>query len=101
MFSKVRLKVPYVYRHEVFVFKFLVLMYSPTAHDQSMSAGLNHGEDYHRLGWCPLIVPMLCFCLLLLLFLMTVGTILFYNNNNNKDGAKKMTLCCVASDGAG
>ena len=48
MFSKVRLKVPYAYRHEEFVFKFLVLMYLPTAHNQSMSAGLNHGEDYHR-----------------------------------------------------
>ena len=48
MFSKVRLKVPYAYRHEVFVSKFLVLMYLTTAHDQSMSAGLNHSQDYHR-----------------------------------------------------
>ena len=48
MFSKGRLKVPYAYRYEVFVSKFLVLMYSPTAHDQSMSAGLNHSQDYHH-----------------------------------------------------
>ena len=48
MFSKGRLKAPYAYRYEVFVSKFLVLMYSPTAHDQSMSAGLNHGQDYHH-----------------------------------------------------
>ena len=48
MFSKERLKYPYAYRYEVFVSKFLVLMYSPTGHDQSMSASLNHGQDYHR-----------------------------------------------------
>ena len=48
MFSKVSLKYSYAYRYEVFVSKFLVLMYSPTGHDQSMSAGLNHGQDYHR-----------------------------------------------------
>ena len=48
MFSKVRLKVSNAFRHEVFVSKCLVLMYSPTGHDQSMSAGLNHDQDYHR-----------------------------------------------------
>ena len=48
MFSKVRLKVFYAYGHEVFVSKFSVLMYLPSAHDQSMSAGLNHSQDYHR-----------------------------------------------------